>query len=193
MKTKKEFPATHSMSTEWFVADEEGNIALFDFDENGPVPVDIPSERDSYLMTAENDFGEIDSDSIEYLELNDEQVAELMSDAVPPEKFNFEDGYDIFFQIDESNKKEFFDVFIDRIDFCLSHKYGIYFINCLFEYEESDSDKKKDKEIFLKTVKRAVHIDIGAYTDEDFSEDNKKWKLPFYCYKQPYNSNAYLP
>ena len=53
MKTTKEFPATHSMSTQWFVVDEEGNIGLFDFDENGPVPVDIPSESSSYLMTAE--------------------------------------------------------------------------------------------------------------------------------------------
>ena len=47
MKTTKEFPATHSMSTQWFVVDEEGNIALFDFDENGPVPVNIPSEKNS--------------------------------------------------------------------------------------------------------------------------------------------------
>ena len=64
MKTMKEFPATHSMSTEWFVVDEEGNIALFDFDENGPVPVDIPVESSSCLMTSEEDFGEKDSDEI---------------------------------------------------------------------------------------------------------------------------------
>ena len=76
MKTMKEFPATHSMSTEWFVVDEEGNIALFDFDENGPVPVDIPVESSSCLMTSEEDFGEKDSDEIEYLELTDEQVEE---------------------------------------------------------------------------------------------------------------------
>ena len=37
MKTTKEFPATHSMSTQWFVVDEEGNIALFDFDEKSGV------------------------------------------------------------------------------------------------------------------------------------------------------------
>ena len=28
MKTTKEFPATHSMSTEWFVVDEDGNKCL---------------------------------------------------------------------------------------------------------------------------------------------------------------------
>ena len=73
MKTTKEFPATHSMSTQWFVADEEGNIALFDFDENGPVPVNIPSENNSNLMTAEEDLGAKDENSIEYFELTDEQ------------------------------------------------------------------------------------------------------------------------
>ena len=26
MKTTKEFPATHSMSTQWFIVDEEGNL-----------------------------------------------------------------------------------------------------------------------------------------------------------------------
>ena len=70
MKTTKEFPATHSMSTEWFVVDEDGNIALFAFEEDGPVPIDIPSESNSYLMTAEEDFGEKDSNNIEYLDVN---------------------------------------------------------------------------------------------------------------------------
>ena len=46
MKTTKEFPATHSMDTEWFIADAEGNIALFDFDDDGPVPVKIADNDD---------------------------------------------------------------------------------------------------------------------------------------------------
>ena len=122
MKTTKEFPATHSMSTEWFVVDEDGNIALFSFEENGPVPVDIPEENNSFLMTAEEDFGEKDSNNIEYLELTDEQVEELMRDAVSPENYNIKDDYCLFVQVDEEHKKEFLENFIDEIDFCLSHK-----------------------------------------------------------------------
>ena len=38
MITDKEYPATHSMSTAWYCADEDGNVAIIDFDDNGPVP-----------------------------------------------------------------------------------------------------------------------------------------------------------
>lgn len=39
MKTDKEYPATHSMSTAWYCADEEGNVAIIDIEDDGPVPV----------------------------------------------------------------------------------------------------------------------------------------------------------
>lgn len=192
MKTTKEFPATHSMSTEWFVADEEGNIALFSFDENGPVPVDIPSDYDSELLTSENDLGAKDSDSIEYFELTDEQVEELMSNAVSPDKYDIENIYDLFVQIDEENKKEFLDVFTKKIRFCLSHKHGIYFLWSLFNYDEQPPSKKKTLETFFKTVKRVVHIYLDAYSDDDFGKNKDNWPLPFYCYKQPYDSGYEL-
>ena len=41
MKQYKEYPATHSMSTAWYVADEDGNVAIMDYNENGPVPWEI--------------------------------------------------------------------------------------------------------------------------------------------------------
>ena len=34
--TNKEYPATHSMSTAWYAVDNEGNVAILDFNENGP-------------------------------------------------------------------------------------------------------------------------------------------------------------
>ena len=39
MKKEKEYPATHSMSTAWYCVDEDGNVGIFDIDDNGPVPV----------------------------------------------------------------------------------------------------------------------------------------------------------
>lgn len=38
MLLNKEYPATHSMSTSWYGIDSDGNVAIFEFDENGPVP-----------------------------------------------------------------------------------------------------------------------------------------------------------
>ena len=192
MKTNKEFPATHSMSTEWFVVDEEGNIGLFSFEEDGPVPIDIPRESNSYLMTSEEDFGEKDSNNIEYLELTDEQVEELMSDAVSPAKHDIENDYNLFVQVDEANKEEFLEVFIDKIDFCFSHKHGIYFLSRIFGYEEPEFYRNRALNTFYKTVSRVVYIYYEAYYDEDFSGTETKWPLPFYCYNQPYNSQLEL-
>ena len=40
MKIDKEYPATHSMSTAWYCVDEDGNVGIFDIEDNGPVPED---------------------------------------------------------------------------------------------------------------------------------------------------------
>lgn len=192
MKKNKEFLETYSMSTEWFVADKDGNIALFSFNENGPVPVDIPEQSHSFLMTAKDDFGEKDSDSIEYLELTDEQVEELMSDAVSPEKYDIENDYNLFVQVEDANKEEFLEVFIDKIDFCLSHKHGIYFLSRIFGYEEPEFYRNRAIDTFYKTVNRVVCIFEDAYCYEDFSGIETKWPLPFYCYKQLYSSQSEL-
>jgi hypothetical protein len=34
-----DYPATHSMDTDWFVVDCKGRIALFDSDREGVVPI----------------------------------------------------------------------------------------------------------------------------------------------------------
>ena len=192
MKTTKEFPATHSMSTEWFVVDEEGNIALFDFDENGPVPVDIPEQSVSYLMTAEEDFGEKDSDTVEYLEMSDEQIEEIMHEAVPPEKYDIKREYNLFVEVNEKFKKDFLDVFIDRIDFCLSHKHNIYYIWSLKGIDEPKAYEQRSLDTFYKTVKRVVCIYVEDFTEDNFDGNKQNWPLPFYVFKQPYSPYSEL-
>ena len=38
MRINKEYPATHSMSTAWYVANKDGNVAIMNFEDKGPVP-----------------------------------------------------------------------------------------------------------------------------------------------------------
>ena len=40
MKTV-DFPAGHSMDTEWFAVDKDGNIAIFNSNNEGAVPIDV--------------------------------------------------------------------------------------------------------------------------------------------------------
>jgi hypothetical protein len=39
-----DYPAAHSMDTWWFAVDERGQVAVFDTNENGPVPPNEPTE-----------------------------------------------------------------------------------------------------------------------------------------------------
>ena len=38
MLLDKEYPATHSMSTAWYMVDDDDNVAIIEYNENGPVP-----------------------------------------------------------------------------------------------------------------------------------------------------------
>ena len=43
MKTV-DFPAGHSMDTDWFAVDKDGNVAVFDSDQEGAVPIEIEGQ-----------------------------------------------------------------------------------------------------------------------------------------------------
>ena len=107
MKTTKEFPATHSMDTEWFIADAEGNIALFDFDDDGPVPVKIADNDDFWGELDE--IGVPDKDGINSFELTDEQANYMLRHFKPISDFSTENEYDCLVQIkdDEESLKTF--------------------------------------------------------------------------------------
>ena len=47
MKTDKEYPATHSMSTAWYFVDDDDNVAIMEFEDEGPIPVGVP--RNGYF------------------------------------------------------------------------------------------------------------------------------------------------
>lgn len=44
MLLEKEYPATHSMSTAWYLVDEDDNVGMMDFNEDGPIPHGVPYE-----------------------------------------------------------------------------------------------------------------------------------------------------
>ena len=107
MKTTKEFPATHSMGTEWFIADAEGNIALFDFDDDRPVPAKIADNDDFWGELDE--IGVPDKDGINSFELTDEQANYMLRHFKPISDFSPENEYDCLVQIkdDEESLKTF--------------------------------------------------------------------------------------
>lgn len=185
MKTTKEFPATHSMSTEWFIADEEGNIAIFDFEDQGPVPEQIGDDFWGGL----EEIGIPDKDGISSFELTDEQANYMLKQFKPISDFSEENEYDCLVQIkdDEESLKTFINTFKKDIDCCLSHKERIYYVGWFWNYHATMETKRKRIEL-------VKNICIG-FLQEYFDTDNltDKTVFPFYCYKQDYNSYEYLP
>lgn len=186
MKTNKEFPATHSMSTSWFIADEDGNIALFDFEEEGPVPQQI-DESDSFSYI--EDIGVPDENGINAFELTDDQTMDMLKHFKHISNFCKDDEYDCLIQVkdDEASINSFINCFKDDIESCLSHKERIYLVRWFWSYDASEDEINRKIELVQKTC-------IGYY-QEYFDADflNSDSVFPFYCYKQPYNSNLYIP
>ena len=100
MKQTKEYPATHSMSTAWYVADEDGNVGIMDFNENGPVPWHTEESSVEELV-----FGyEKDYEKKEYLlvSLSNEQIDDLLTNPHSPEEE--ENWWDCVIQITAHQK-----------------------------------------------------------------------------------------
>ncbi|MCQ2263932.1 MAG: hypothetical protein MJZ70_06565 [Bacteroidales bacterium] len=137
----KEYPATHSMSTSWFFADEEGNVAVFDFEDNGPSPWTIGGSCIESLVM--DDFAEKDETGLSHFPLNKEQKELVMAFLGPPQE-------DICFsivQIDTTKEKDFLSLFPNKRYendlVCLSKEDGLFAVDYLEKKELADIWKQK--------------------------------------------------
>ena len=138
MKTNKEYPATHSMSTAWFAADEDGNVAIVHFGDNGPVPECISGAQDAVEEIVYQTFVETkDTCPCRTLNLTDQQALEIYDKSLKkPERYN-----DLICGSVVKIKKEMENTFFDEISkmdvwkevTCLSQNLGLYFIDFINE------------------------------------------------------------
>ena len=100
MKTDKEYPATHSMSTAWYIVDEEGNVGILDFNENGPVPKETEQTGIEDLMFGHEEDWE--KKQTLPIQLSEQQIFEMLSDPRRPE----DTDYNYFTVVEISKEKE---------------------------------------------------------------------------------------
>lgn len=144
MKTDKEYPATHSMSTAWYCVDEDGNVGIFDIDDNGPVPVGGYTEEvveDVFWVDFSHEKGKY-----RRLDLRPEQIPQMLE--LSDVEDVWEDSYDgkelvntswmnVIIQIDmakyEILKKA---IEMDKDQFhplvCLSEEQGLFYVDFFF-------------------------------------------------------------
>ncbi|MBR4267237.1 MAG: hypothetical protein IKQ46_14375 [Bacteroidales bacterium] len=198
MKTNKEYPATHSMSTAWFAADEDGNVAIFDFNENGPVPQCASVENLFESMMA-NEIAEepiTNGMLMPSVKFTDEQLWELSSNYLDEDISKYKVGdcidksyikikenkFDEF--IEELNNNGVFDSEFYCIDdiVCLSKNQGILYIQSGIEITEKLLS-------LIEKVGYAAEFIVFDNSNESTKNDDYdciKPYMPFYIFAQPY-------
>ena len=185
MKTNKEYPATHSMSTAWFAADEDGNVGIFKFGDNGPVPECISGTQDCVDDFLYDAFVETkDTCPYRILNLTDEQALDFYDKSL--KKLDRYDDW--ILSVVVKIKKEMENIFFDEISkmdvwkevICLSQSLGLYYIDSIKEPSKKLYDSIDDIRFLDLYIS-----DMFNRTDSDTAIEFNK--LPYYVYAQPYN------
>ena len=196
MLQDKEYPATHSMDTAWYVADEDGKVGIMDFNDNGPVPWNTKEASVEELV-----FGFDDYETKEYhlVNLTDEQIDELMHAPHSPEEEEL--WMDCIIQIDVEKENEFLGLAKNPdfdLEFCVSKERGLYSIDAFHCTSENQKDgkyqiletsslrKMLDKRIILQVFRKQSFWMNDEWIDEKVVHTKVFDKAPYYIFHQPY-------
>lgn len=197
MKTDKEYPATHSMATAWYCVDEDGNVGIFDIDDNGPVPVG--DYRDNCMEEVFYEDFSHDESQYKSLHLNPEQISQMLKpmdredlweESASGDGFTNASWMNVIIQIDMSK----FDILkkaLAMVDYqmhplvCLSEEQGLFYVD--FWDNKSGVDLLERNDV-IKAKFKAPCFYIPNVDDEDVQEKIQKLNqnVPLYIYRQDY-------
>lgn len=195
MKIDKEYPATHSMSTSWYCVDDDGNVGIVDFNENGPVPWCTPEESIESLSYGYCE----DEDTDEYapFSLTDEQIFDMLGESHAP---TYEDDvFEHIVEIDKTKETRFFELTRNpdcRIELCLSKSLGLYQIDIdkmtqdnngnWIDIECATWQKMVDEGVVTKIYSKQEYLTNDIYEDDELKFEKYFDTSPYYIFCQPY-------
>lgn len=195
----KEYPATHSMETAWYCVDEEGNVGIFQIEDNGPVPEDYEygGDPDSLFWYG---FSSSDEGMIRHLPLTAEQIEPLLVPKTEP-KGDWDNSYgresniwwnNVIIKIDMNNLpllEKALTLNPDEREYdgkkavCISESEGLFLV-------QMDNNKKGVSLLEENDVIIAVYETPDYWLHEPYDKDeivNEDYKLyPVYLYWQDY-------
>ena len=196
MKTDKEYPATHSMATAWYCVDEDGNVGVFDIDDNGPVPVGEYRQNGVEDVLWE-DFSSDEGEGFNMMNLQSEQILPMLEEdndtgVWEKESYGWRNSQwmEAIVKIDMAK----IDIFKKAISFdkdhfrnpvCLSKDLGLFYVD-LFSNKEG-VELLENNHVILKKYKSFMFFRSTEYNEEnkDMYDINIK-KYPFFIYVQDY-------
>ncbi|MDE6652625.1 MAG: hypothetical protein K2K08_09545 [Paramuribaculum sp.] len=197
MITDKEYPATHSMATAWYMVDSEGNVGLMAFDDNGPVPAFNSVEPDLYIPTLAFGEGFSADEKCEGIHLNLSQIHEICGEPKNP------DDIEMWSRIALAIKNEYTSRFLllcDNGDItnygCISPEMNLFYVDA---YDCIDSNKNNiivgstlDKMIktgMIEAIYQIPEWEVNSEYDqitESVVFTKNFENAPYYIYCQPY-------
>lgn len=195
MKTDKEYPATHSMSTAWYIVDDDGNVGILDYNDNGPVPWGIEETYGSELKYGYEDSScDIEHKGLRF-NLTDEQILDLLSEPHKPSEETL--WYDCAVRIDKKKTARFLKLCEnDSVSaFCISENLGLYefyAMDCAVDRYYNNAPihgtlkVMLDEEIILE-VYRTQMLDMDdEYNNGDVIHSKSFDNSPYFIFHQPY-------
>lgn len=177
----KEYPATHSMSTSWFFADLDGNVALFDFNENGPVPTSVHEDCLPYMLYQNLDVTIIEG--IPTARLTDEQIDSLLKDCK-------DDGcYEYLVEIDPNKVSVLVDALENKVlevVIRLAVHRNLYWIEEYDDVSAGDLIRFENSGCIIKRYSLPDYTSVDKFEDGKLVFTNDFSSLPFYFYAQTY-------
>ena len=216
MKTNKEYPATHSSDTAWFCVDLDGNVAVFDIEEDGPTPNDFEWGHCIADMMTEC-LPSHTEENIYDFPLTDAQIKPMLLPHIFEEDI-WNNGYnyywmDTIIKLDMKKYDVLRKILAHRpgtnpvehkpgLAVCFSRKNGYFYLD-LFDNKEGVEELKKTNAI-LEVY--SAPFDISPYDDdyedgedEDANDEEKSAgelcksfsEYPFFLYHQDYGNNMH--
>ncbi len=195
MYNGKEYPATHSMATSWYIVDDDDNVGILQSDDNGPIPFGIRHEG---CYANDLIFGELldEKEMPGAIQFNDEQLQDLLEE--PHRPHNKKHWNQVVVEIDTNKRDSCLDIIKNsNIDYegCISEERGLYKIDpwqCTDSKEKVIKGSALDKLITSGVILKVYDIpELDMNCDYDNESDEvifKKYfkEVPYYIYLQPY-------
>jgi len=187
MKIDKEYPATHSMSTAWYAVDVDGNVALVQYNDNGPVPEGC-DETNLEALVYEHSI--IQDNGIPTLSYTEEQIVELIDGCKEGDPEVIDPGiYLVQPNLIESFIRDVMPLvkaeesdFLSRLS-SSSNAFYIYSCGTQLEYTLRCMAKQG---YFVKYYYCSYDINDSCQSGNFVNWDKNFKSLPFYVFGQPY-------
>lgn len=193
----REYAATHSMSTAWYVVDDEGNVGIIDYNENGPVPWGVEQTCIEELMSG-HDEGSNMNNYIRF-NLSERQILDMFKKPIKPEEEKL--WYLCAVRIDKKKKERFLELcknddISEYHNFCYSDNMGLYdfdAFDCVHDKNCNDAPihgtlkTMLDEGIILEVYEKQNMDIFDEWVGGEVSFEKSFDKSPYYIYKQPYS------